>query len=102
MYCRVNLDSFAALAEKETSVALMADLREIADRRCGICHKSEGVLRRWRKRRSGCGRRHDQFYCGGVLDIAPGEARRSIAERHSPQNSRPINPERVDNGSYKS
>ena len=91
----------SAPSGEQSAVALVTNLREVANSRSWVSNELEAILWRWCERRLRLWGHHRYSYGGGVLDEIAGEGR-PVVERPHVRYALPLNTERLEESAYQS
>src|SRR5713226_1699561 len=94
-------EGFFSTSGEQSAVALVTNLREVANSRCWVSNELEAIFWRWRERRLRLWCHHRYSYGGRVLDEIALEGR-PVAERRLLRYALPFNAERFQESAYQS
>src|SRR5229473_1434770 len=94
-------EGFFSTSGEQSAVALVTNLREVANSRCWVSNELEAIFWRWCERRLRLWCHHRYGYGGGVLDEIAAESR-PVVERPPLRYALPLNTERLEESAYQS
>ena len=100
-FIRPSVRKVFSTSGEQSAVALVTNLREVANSRCWVSNELEAIFWRWCERRLRLWCHHRYGYGGGVLDEIAAEGR-PVAERPLLRYALPLNTERLEESAYQS
>jgi len=94
-------EGFFSTSGEQSAIALVTNLREVANSRCWVSNELEAIFWRWCERRLRLWGHHRYSYGGRVLDEIALEGR-PVAERRLLRYALPFNAERFQESAYQS